>query len=405
MYRMINYGVLGFTVLAGVGFLSGCQTVTHTKQPLLLFPPPPEKPRVQFLTWMSGADQVEPARSSFESFVLGEDAIDIRTINKPYGLAARDGVVYVCDTKSLCLTRMDFKEKTFTVIGTSGPGRLRKPINIIIDPLNYKFVVDPIRKQIVIFSPEDKYVTAFDVPEPCHPVDVALYQDELFVLDNDSTPQIVVLNRQNGEVIRTFGSKGKEPGQFNIPGSLSIDEKGFIYVSDTMNWRIQKLTRQGESVWVKGAPGYRLGTFGRPRGIRTAPDDIFYVVDGATEIVQLMNGDGEILMHFGGPGVVPGTMVLPASLAIDSTSLPYFKQYIHKDFKAEYLLFVANQYGGRLINVYAFGSFPEGYKLSESQIKTLPAIEPAGSIGPVEQHQTPEDENAKQEKSPDESKD
>jgi hypothetical protein len=36
---------------------------------------------------------------------------------------------------------------------------------------------------------------------------------------------------------------------------------------------------------------------------------------------------------------------------------------------------VTSQYGAHLINVYAFGAFPEGYELAESQIADLPTIE------------------------------
>ena len=84
-------------------------------------------------------------------------------------------------------------------------------------------------------------------------------------------------------------------------------------------------------------------------------------------------------MHFGGPGSIPGSLVLPASLAVDATSIPYFSQYIHKDFDVEYLLFVSSQYGPHLISVYAFGSFPEGYQLLETQIASLPPV--AGEQG------------------------
>ena len=163
-----------------------------------------------------------------------------------------------------------------------------------------------------------------------------------------------------------------------------------MYVSDTHNWRIQKLTLDGESVWVKGSAGYTLGRFGRPRGIRVGPNGIIYVADAATEIIQMFDPNGNTLMRLGGPGDAPGALVLPSSLAINAESLPFFKQYIHKDFDAEYLLFVVSQYGSRLINVYAFGSFPEGYKLTESRIATLPMPEPGQGIGPVQDRGTVE---------------
>jgi DNA-binding beta-propeller fold protein YncE len=286
---------------------------------------------------------------------------------------------------------LDFKNRTFTLLGTSGPGRLKKPINVAIDPLGYKFVVDPERKQVVVFGPDDAYVTAFDMPAPSHPVDLAVHENELYVLDNDQDPQIVVLDRKSGKVLRTFGGPGGEVGQFKVPNSIAVGADGSIYISDTHNWRIQRLSPKGEPVWAKGEPGYVLGKFGRPRGIRVGPDGIVYVVDGATEIVQMFDSDGKVLMRFGGPGKAPGSLGLPSTVAIDTTSIPYFQQYIHKSFKVDYLLFVANQYSERLINVYAFGAFPPGFKLEESEIQSIDPIPLKEGIGPVEGGATPRD--------------
>ncbi len=373
----------GCLIVIGCVSLAGCRSAAPAHQRLLVFPVPPDQPRIQFLTTFNGADGVTGKTTPFEDFILGEERQAGRVMNKPYGVAARDGVVYVCDTKAIALCRLDFKNRTYALLGTRGPGRLRKPINIAIDSLGYKFVADPVRKEIVVFGPDDRYVKAFAIPEPCRPVDVAVYQDELFVLDNDESCRILVLDRTTGKVLRSFGEPGGGPGQFKIPNSLCVDADGYLYVSDTHNWRIQKLTRDGTPVWQKGMAGYHLGQFGRPRGIRAAPNGVIYVVDGATEIVQMFDTDGHTLMYFGGPGNTPGALVLPASLAVDASSLPYFKQYIHPDFKAEYLLFVASQYGKHLISVYAFGSFPKGYRFSAGQIAELPKAPPEKGIGDV----------------------
>ena len=375
--------------LVAAGTLLGCQAAPKPGQGWLFFPAPPAEPRVQFLTWASGADQIESSHGAFEKFVLGDEPAVQRVIQKPYGIAVRDGVAYVCDTKGLSLCRLDFRSRKYSVFGVSGPGRLRKPLNIVIDPLGYKFVVDSDRKQVVVFGPDDNYVNAFNVPEPCHPVDLALYENELYVLDNDETCQMVVMDRASGKVLRTFGGPGGEPGQFKIPNSVAISPDGFVYITDTHNWRIQKLTREGKSVWVKGTPGYRIGQFGRPRGVRVGPDGIVYVVDGATEIVQMFDPDGRTLLHFGGWGNVPGALGLPSTLAVDTTSIPHFKQYVHDAFNVQYLLFVVSQYGAHLVSVYAFGAFPPGYHLAESQIQQLPTAPIREGIGPVQGDQPP----------------
>ena len=387
--RPVRAFAISFISVA-VAVSAGCES-TGTKTPsLLLFPSPPDEPRILFLTWASGAEQVEGPISLISKLALGDEPVNRPGLDKPYGLAARDGSVYVCDTRIPGVCRMDFKNRTFSLLGVYGPERLRKPLNLVIDPLGYKFVADALRKQIVVFGPDDSYVTAFDVPKPCHPVDVALWEDELYVLDNDDSCQIVVLDRKTAEVLRTFGVRGEDPGQFRIPNSLCFGPDGHLFVSDTLNWRVQKLTRDGEPVWARGTAGHRLGQFGRPRGLRVGPDGIVYVADAATEIVQMFNADGETLMHFGGPGSVPGALVLPAGVAVDASSIPYFEQYIHKDFKAEYLLFVSSQFGRHLISVYAFGSFPEGYRLSQAQIASLPPVEEEKGKEPTAGWQGPE---------------
>ncbi|MEK7328414.1 MAG: hypothetical protein AAB217_24480, partial [Chloroflexota bacterium] len=98
---------------------------------------------------------------------------------------------------------------------------------------------------------------------------------------------------------------------------------------------------------------------------------------------------GQTLMRCGGPGDAPGALGLPSTLAVDATSAPYFKEYVHDKFKVEYLLFVASQYGERLVNVYAFGTFPPGYKLSESEIQSLEPMPMREGIGPVQGDEPP----------------
>jgi sugar lactone lactonase YvrE len=44
----------------------------------------------------------------------------------------------------------------------------------------------------------------------------------------------------DGKYLRGIGGLGAKPGQFRVPHALALDSRGFLYVSDTMNGRVQK---------------------------------------------------------------------------------------------------------------------------------------------------------------------
>ncbi len=44
----------------------------------------------------------------------------------------------------------------------------------------------------------------------------------------------------DGKYLRGIGGLGTKPGQFHVPHALALDSRGFLYVADTMNGRVQK---------------------------------------------------------------------------------------------------------------------------------------------------------------------
>jgi sugar lactone lactonase YvrE len=44
----------------------------------------------------------------------------------------------------------------------------------------------------------------------------------------------------DGKYLRGVGGKGTEAGRFNLPHGIVLDSRGCLYVTDTMNARIQK---------------------------------------------------------------------------------------------------------------------------------------------------------------------
>ena len=51
---------------------------------------------------------------------------------------------------------------------------------------------------------------------------------------------------KNGKFLMTWGTKGKGPGQFDLPHSIDIDAQRRVYVADRSNSRIQIFDENGK---------------------------------------------------------------------------------------------------------------------------------------------------------------
>lgn len=77
------------------------------------------------------------------------------------------------------------------------------------------------------------------------PTDVAWdTAGNIFVADGHGNARIAKFDK-NGSYIKSWGSKGKEPGQFDTPHALAVDAQGSVYVADRDNNRIQVFDNNG----------------------------------------------------------------------------------------------------------------------------------------------------------------
>ena len=339
-------------VCAALVLLAGaCAAPLHKREPPVFFPPSPELPRIQYLTFFTGVKDIEE-QSSFDRFVVGEKQ-DVK-VDKPYGVAVYDGKIYVCDTNA-SVAVFDLKHKTFTALkGAVGPGKLIQPVNISIEPDGTKYVADPIRGQIVAFDRNDDYRRAYGAPGAWRPVDAVPFEDWLYVADVGNGV-VKVFDKQSGDVIKTIGDKGDPSERLSRPTNLAFDPEGYLYVTDVGRFQVLKFDRDGHFKATFGKLGDNLGHFARPKGIALDREGHLYAVDASFNNVQIFNKEGRLLMFFGEGGDKPGNLLLPAKVAIDYENLQYFQKYAQPDFQMEYLVLVTSQFGDRRVNVLAYG--------------------------------------------------
>jgi len=326
----------------------------------LFYPPLPDAPRVQYLTSFSVATDVEEAKKKsgwLSDFVLGEETpADNEGPNKPYGIAIKDGVIHVVDTRGSGYATFDLPEKDYRFRFGSGSAYMPKPINIEVDDDGNRYVADTERNQVLVFDRADEFVTAFGQRGQFRPTDMLVEGNNLYVVDIKGH-RIVVLDKTNGNELSSFGSPGSDAENFFQPTNIAIGPDKHLYISDTGNFRIQKYTLEGQFVQTYGAGvGTSPGNFARPKGVAVDRDGRVYVVDAAYERVQVFSNEGQLLMYFGEPGATHRSgLDLPTDIDIDYGSVPYFEQYADPEFELEFIIVVANQFGLTKVNVFGFG--------------------------------------------------
>ncbi len=338
--------------------VAGCSSPPQAPPPAPVFYPPlPERPRIQFLRTLSSPAEVLPKPSAFLRFLFGTEAqSQAGQIVRPYGVAWSEGKLYVCDSGARRCAVFDFAGRTFRTFGDTGPHRLALPINISLGARGEKYVSDTGLGEVLVFDSADQPVRAIGLPEGMKPCDALWRDGELYVADLKSNA-ILVFDPESGRLRRRFGKGGDAPGEFHQPTNLAFGPDGSLYVSDTLNARVQKLDRQGRVLQVIGTLGEAVGEMVRPKGIAVDPAGRLYVADAATDSVQIFDSTGQLLLILGGPGGDPGDLSLPAKVAVSCEGVEQFASYVAPEFDVECLIFVTSQLGSGQISVYGLGTY------------------------------------------------
>lgn len=318
---------------------------------LVIFPPPPDSTRIQFLTHFSSSVDLVGEKGAFHRFLFGEE--EPLNIIKPYGVTVHKDKVYICDTGMGGLEVLDLSEGSFEYFRPGGKGQLKLPINACLDERDYLYIADANRKQIVVFDNEGNYLHAFGEAKDFKPTDVAVHQGKIWV-SNVLDHAVYVYGADDYQFIekRAAASAGEE-GFIRQSTNISISGES-LYISDFGDFSVKKYSTEGDYLGVIGGYGSTPGKFTRPKGISLDREENLYVVDAAFENVQIFNKKGELLMHFGGAYKGAGAMWLPAAVEISYENLSYFEPYVDESYTLKYLIFVSNQYGPAKINVYGF---------------------------------------------------
>lgn len=290
----------------------------------LVWPKPPEKPRLEYLYSFSKPSDLKIEKKNSEKvmeFIFGKGKGEVDALARPQGIAGRDGKILVTDTLQACVHVFDERRQEYFKIKKAGADALLFPVGVATDGRGQIYVTDSKLNKVLIFSPKGEFVAELGKGKFYRPTGIAVddIYDRIYVTDT-LAGKIEVFNVA-GLPLMTFGTLGAGRGNFNHPVYLAVGQYGDLYVVDSLNFRVEIFAKDGKLKNVFGKMGRAPGAFSQPKGIALDSDQNIYVTDSSFDNVQIFNPAGKLLLFFGEPGDQAGQLWLPAGIAIDGDKI------------------------------------------------------------------------------------
>ena len=326
--RYLKYPALFVIALTVVMSSSGCfkEIVQHRESfPNIIWPKPPVQPRIRFVNSVNKAADLNIQNKKFSKFLRFLKGEKEKFIVHPYGLATdSEGRLYIVDTFNRHVHVFDTQRNDYYIFPEKDES-LISPIDIAVDQKGYVYVTDSKDGVVKIFKDQGrKYVQT---------IGAGLFERPTGIAVNIKTGELLVVDTKHSQIMRfdiesyqykgDIGGSGNIQGNFHNPTNIFVSEKGTIYVSDALNFRIQIFTPEGEFIRAFGKAGDGPGYLARPRGVAIDSEGNIYVVDALFDNVQIFNSSGQLLMAFGSPGNEYGEFWLPSGIYIDSNDRIY----------------------------------------------------------------------------------
>jgi len=281
------------------------------------------------------------------------------------------GNVYVADTANdtireitsagVVTTLAGMEQMPGTNDGTGSAARFNQPYGVAVDSLGNIYVADSTNFTIRKITTNGSVTTiagqighsgssngpALNGAQFLNPYGVAVDSSNNIYVADTGNNMIRKIANGNVTTLAGSGSPGTSNGigtnaQFNSPYALATDSAGDVYVADTRNYRIRRITPAGVVTTLagNGSVGINNGTnaqFAFPTGIAVDSATNIYVADytnqiirkitliGANWFVSTLAGGGFSGDEPGdGDGIFPqATFYFPWGLAVDSATNLY----------------------------------------------------------------------------------
>ena len=243
-------------------------------------------------------------------------------LNRPHGIAVRDnGDIVVAEHGAHCVTTLSKKGELMKRFGTSKEVYFTYFTHgVAITNDGYILVTDYHRLQklttdgVCVKSVGDKESGSGQLQFYC-PNGITVHPTtELIFVADSSNNRIQVFNNDL-TFIRSITRWFINP--FDTPSDVALDNEGYLYVAESGNHCITKLTTNGKYITSFGSEGSAPGQLSDPSSL-TINNNLVYVSEWSNHRVSIFDVNGNFLHCFGKRGSGEGEFNGPHSITIDT---------------------------------------------------------------------------------------
>jgi len=209
-----------------------------------------------------------------------------------------------------------------------GQEKLSRPIGLCVDATDRLWIADSGNHRLLVAAPDGRLVTRVEVPapengRPFQPTDVVVTPDgrRAYFTDNDNH-RIGIRDNQTGD-ISFMGRFGEGLGQFRWPFMVALAPDGYLYITEAIGARAQRLSPADRWAGQVGRWGVDLGQFYRPKGVVVDHHGRSYISDSTLCVVQVFTPLGAVIGTLTDPSGRPLKFQHPMGMAFDAAGRLY----------------------------------------------------------------------------------
>lgn len=324
-----------FVFLFISAFLSGCSTTSKPLQFSVqnssqneVWPQKPETSRYRYLGELHGEnfDEKVHERSLFETIVgLIVGKPKPVKLKRPYSVhVSQDNIVYVADVGLRSVMAFNLTDHTVRLWKDATESfPFQAPVSVATVGKEV-WVSDVDAGAIFRLSKEGKPLGSFGQDILKRPIGISYDTTQKLLYVADSSAHNIKVFNSAAVLVKTIGGHGDKPGLFNFPSVVDFKD-GKLYVSDTMNARIQVMDPEADYKVTQsiGHRGMKIGNTPRPKGISADSDGNIYIIESYYGYLLVFNEKGEFLLPISGQGRTLGRLDLPVGVTVDHLDRVY----------------------------------------------------------------------------------